>query len=68
MDPKEKAFKNSLPDRRLSAARQLYLLSELLDKTREEDLQKFAGYLKPYLPLLARIKWAGLPPDKSAMP
>jgi hypothetical protein len=68
MDPKEKAFKNSLPDRRLSATRQMYLLSELLDKTREEDLQKFAAYLKPYLPLLARIKGASAQPHMPGKP
>jgi hypothetical protein len=56
MDPKELAFKKSLPDRRLSEARQLFLLSELIDKTKEEDLKKYARHIKPYLPLLAKIK------------
>jgi hypothetical protein len=59
MDPKELTFKKSLPDRRLSEARQLFLLSELIDTTREEDLKKYAKYLKPYLPLLAKIKRPG---------
>lgn len=56
MDAKELAFKKSLPDRRLSEARQFYLLSELIDKTKEEDLVKYARHLKPYLPLLHKIK------------
>lgn len=56
MDAKERAFKKSLPDRRLSQARQSYLLSELIDKTQQEDLIRYARHLKPYLPLLAKIK------------
>jgi hypothetical protein len=56
MDAKELAFKKSLPDRRLSEARQSYLLSELIDKTKEEDLKKYAKHLKPYIPLLIKIK------------
>lgn len=56
MDPKELAFKKSLPDRRLSEARQFYLLSELIDKTKEEDLIKYARHLRPYIPLLNKIK------------
>ena len=56
MDAKELAFKKSLPDRRLSEARQFYLLSELIDKTKEEDLVRYAKHLKPYLPLLHKIK------------
>jgi hypothetical protein len=56
MDPEELAFKKSLPDRRLSEARQMFLLSELVDKTKEEDLKKYAKYLKPYIPLLTKIK------------
>jgi hypothetical protein len=58
MDPKELEFKKSLPDKRLSGARQTYLLSELLDKTKEEDLKKYARHLKPYIPLLLKIKAA----------
>lgn len=63
MDQKELAFTKSLPDRRLSAARQMYLLSELVDKTREEDLASYARHLKPYLPLLLKIKTTPAPPD-----
>ena len=58
MDPKELEFKKSLPDKRLSGARQTFLLSELLDKTKEEDLKKYARHLKPYIPLLLKIKAA----------
>jgi hypothetical protein len=63
MDPKELEFKKSLPDKRLSGARQTYLLSELLDKTKEEDLKKYARHLKPYIPLLLKIKEAGSNPN-----
>jgi hypothetical protein len=63
MDPKELEFKKSLPDKRLSGARQTYLLSELLDKTKEEDLKKYARHLKPYIPLLLKIKDAAANPN-----
>ncbi|MGV3504778.1 MAG: hypothetical protein ACO1O1_13805 [Adhaeribacter sp.] len=65
MDPKETAFLQSLPDRRLSEARQVFLLSELIDKTTQEDLRRFARHLKPYLPLLAKIKSTPPPPKET---
>lgn len=64
MDPQEKAFIKSLPDRRLSEARQEFLLSELIDKTRQEDLKKYGRHLKPYLPLLAKIITTSNQPPK----
>lgn len=40
------------------------MLSELIDKTRQEDLKKYARHLKPYLPLLAKIITATPQPPK----
>lgn len=66
METKEEVFIKSLPDRRLSEARQLFLLSELIDTTSQEDLRRYARHLKPYLPLLAKIKSAPpLPPKET---